>query len=427
MKKLFFFLPMIVSLISSSQVYEGFGANAVGGSNSATVYHVTNLNNSGAGSLAGGIGNNKTIVFDVAGTIYDTRLDLANISYLTIDGTTAPSPGIILDGKKANGTYGLGGDVISFDGANTHHCILKGVTTINAGNDGINAVDGAHDIMITNCSSHNCVDGEIDIAGGNNITIQWCIMGASATGGPGCMLITATNITVHHNLFSPARAGTPGERCPLVHCNYSPVGNPNADIINNVVWKFGRDNGNGSGYGSAIAYNATGNISNNYYYTIGTSANSATNTDDGYGAGATGKAHISGNVSGNNGINANAANNHIEFSILPQYEVTMQTACAAANLVLANAGPRPLNATDQALVNAVTLHNCEIATPVMWLTFRYNQNSQELEWSTATEQNNDHFELEESDDGVKWQTVATVASKSVDGNSASILNYNYRI
>ena len=353
------FLLTITGNVFSQSAYEGFGANAVGGSNSTTVYHVTNLNSSGAGSLANGIGSNKTIVFDVSGTIYSTRLDLVNITYLTIDGSTAPYPGIILDNRTASGGTGPGGDVVSFDGSGTHHCILKGIRTINAGNDGINVLDGSHDIMITNCSSYNCADGEIDIAGGDRVTIQWCILGASSTGGPGCMLITGTNVTVHHNLMSPARAGTPGERCPLVHCNYSPVGNPNADIRNNVIWKFGRDNGTGSGYGSAIAYNATGNIINNYYYTTGPSAGSATNTDDGYGAGATGKAYIAGNVSGNTGANANSSNNHAIYAVPA---VATQDACTAAQLVLANAGPRPLNPTDQALINAVTLPNCSASS-----------------------------------------------------------------
>ena len=355
---LFLFIGTSKEVFSQS-AYEGFGANAVGGSNSTTVYHVTNLNSSGAGSLANGIGSNKTIVFDVSGTIYSTRLDLVNITYLTIDGSTAPYPGIILDNRTASGGTGPGGDVVSFDGSGTHHCILKGIRTINAGNDGINVLDGSHDIMITNCSSYNCADGEIDIAGGDRVTIQWCILGASSTGGPGCMLITGTNVTVHHNLMSPARAGTPGERCPLVHCNYSPVGNPNADIRNNVIWKFGRDNGTGSGYGSAIAYNATGNIINNYYYTTGPSAGSATNTDDGYGAGATGKAYIAGNVSGNTGANANSSNNHAIYAVPA---VATQDACTAAQLVLANAGPRPLNPTDQALINAVTLPNCSASS-----------------------------------------------------------------
>ena len=81
------FLFLICSTTVFSQTaYEGFGALAVGGSNSTTVYHVTNLNSSGAGSLAGGIGSNKTIVFDVSGMITG-RFDLVNISYLTIDAT----------------------------------------------------------------------------------------------------------------------------------------------------------------------------------------------------------------------------------------------------------------------------------------------------------------------------------------------------
>ncbi|MFI5129779.1 MAG: hypothetical protein ACHQFX_07305 [Chitinophagales bacterium] len=329
---------------SAAAAYEGFGANAVGGSNSSTVYHVTNLNSSGSGSFRGGLGSNRTIVFDVSGTI-NGNFDLTGYSYLTIDGN---GQSVTIDGSS-------GDDVITFAGSNTHHCILKGIRTINGGNDGINVVDGAHDIMITNCSSSNNADGAIDIAGANNVTVQYCIMGPSASGGPGCMLITSTNVSAHHNLMSPSKANTPGERCPLVHCNYSPVGNPNADIRNNIIWKFGRDGGAGSGYGSAIAYNATGNIINNYYYTAGTSTNNATSTSDGYGTGATGKAYMAGNVSANSGANPNGPSNH---AVYPAAAVTTQDACTAAQLVLANAGPRPLNSSDQALINAVTLTVC---------------------------------------------------------------------
>src|SRR6476620_5878848 len=117
--------------------YEGFGAGAIGGSNNATVYHVTNLNSSGSGSLAAGIGSNKTIVFDVSGTISGGRYDLVNISYLTID---ASGQTVTIDNNN-------NGDAISFDGSNTHHCILKNLHVTNAGGDGINVVSGAHDIL----------------------------------------------------------------------------------------------------------------------------------------------------------------------------------------------------------------------------------------------------------------------------------------
>ena len=81
----YFIYLTITGNVFSQSAYEGFGANAVGGSNSTMVYHVTNLNSSGAGSLANGIGSNRTIVFDVSGTI-TARLDLIGITYLTIDG-----------------------------------------------------------------------------------------------------------------------------------------------------------------------------------------------------------------------------------------------------------------------------------------------------------------------------------------------------
>jgi PKD domain len=338
----------VTALADNAVVYEGFGANAVGGANSSTVYHVTNTASSGAGSFANGIGSNRTILFDVSGTITG-RFDLIGITYLTIDGN---GQNVIINNNN-------NGDGISFDGSSTHHCILKGINVTNAGNDGINVLDGSHDIVITNCSSYGNRDGNIDVAGGTNVTVQYCILGGGAAGWAGDMLITATNVSVHHNLLSPATAGEVGERCPLVHCNYSPVGNPNADIRNNVVWKYGRSNGTGSGYGSAIAYNATANIINNYYYTAGSSASSATSTSDGYGTGATGKAYVSGNVSGN-GASINGTNNHAIYNVPA---VTTQDACTAASLVLAGAGPRPLNSGNQALINAVTLTGCSVTPP----------------------------------------------------------------
>lgn len=43
-----------------------------------------------------------------------------------------------------------------------------------------------------------------------------------------------------------------------------------------------------------------------------------------------------------------------------------------------------------------------------------------LEWSTASEQNNDKFEIERSADGIKWKTIAT---KNGSGNSSQVNSY----
>lgn len=318
--------------------YEGFGSQAIGGSNSNVVYHVTNTNASGAGSLAAGIGSNKTIVFDVSGTIVG-RFDLVKISYLTIDATGRD---ITIDNNN-------NGDGISFDGPNTHNCILKGVRVTNAGQDGINVVDGAHDILITNCTSYGNGDGNIDVAASStgltkNVTVQYCILGDNY--GSGKMLITAQNVSVHHNLFySTSASGEGAERNPFIHANYSPVGNPNCDFRNNLIYNWGR-------YGTGFGYKATVNVVKNYYSGSGSGAIDPAADPSGNGSN-----HawyfVSGNVQSNRAsINLNGGN-HAEYVIADLYKVTTTDAIKAGHDVLANAGTTVKNGDELKVINAI--------------------------------------------------------------------------
>lgn len=350
----FFFISFINTVVAQTK-YEGFGAVTKGGRGKQIV-HVKNLNAKGPGSLYAAIGSNRRIVFDVGGTIDDFRWDSSDgsdmaVSNLTIDGSTAPAPGITLNNNN-------NGNALSFqDGC--HDIIVTGIRVRNAGNDGLSVVN-AHDILFDHVSSSGNVDGGLDITAGSfNITVQWSIFGKVASSSSGPMLIAYTptkNISIHHNLFNSRGSSTEGARNPLVHSsNGEPVGMM-ADIRNNIIWNWGnskKDPCCGYGYGTGLDHGATANIINNFYQTDGSQAENAIDFNH---EGGKAKGYVAGNVFGNKGINPNKLSN---LSIAwPAAAVTTQDACTAAALVLAQAGPRPLDVTDQSIINEVSLVNC---------------------------------------------------------------------
>src|SRR5205809_7804958 len=80
---------------------EGYGAVATGG-RGGTIYHVTNLNDSGAGSFRDAVSaSNRIVVFDVGGEI-KLLSGIGAQSNLTIAGQTPPGPGITITGAQTN-------------------------------------------------------------------------------------------------------------------------------------------------------------------------------------------------------------------------------------------------------------------------------------------------------------------------------------
>lgn len=176
---------------------EGFGKYAVGGRN-GSVYHVTNLNDSGTGSLRDAVSQpNRIVVFDVAGVIkLQSRLVFKNNLYVA--GQTAPGEGITV--------YGNG---VSFSGAsNTIVRYLRFRMGVNgdSGKDAAGVSNGTNMIF-----DHLSVswgrdetfsissDGKGDLG---NITIQNSIMSQGLLTHSAGGLMQADNITLYRNLYA---------------------------------------------------------------------------------------------------------------------------------------------------------------------------------------------------------------------------------
>ncbi len=167
---------------------EGYGAFAKGG-RGGTVIKVTNLNDSGVGSLrACAIASGpRTCIFTVGGTItLSSRIDITN-PYLTVAGQTAPG-GIQI--KMSNSS---GGDPIL---VTTHNVIIRYLTirpgtlgansralSISAGS-GATRPNSAHDVIVDHLSTSWSEDEQIIVwYDSYNTTIQNSLIAEGLTSG----------------------------------------------------------------------------------------------------------------------------------------------------------------------------------------------------------------------------------------------------
>ncbi len=231
------------------------------------VYHVTNLNNSGTGSLRDATNTDgvtpRTIVFDVSGTITLTTGIFMNDPYITIAGQTAPAPGIQL---RMDPTYSGTGSPLTI----RNHDICVRYLRIRPG-AGAPAPGGGQadaiaiaatltqepkNIIIDHVSLEWAVDKGIDVGCDyedpdalcpNQITVQHSIIAQSlhcATHDEGCHSKGATfggrtyDLSVIANLWAASH-----ERQPLMH------NRGRADVISNYTYNANVD---GSGPPSQI-------------------------------------------------------------------------------------------------------------------------------------------------------------------------------
>jgi pectate lyase len=228
---------------------QGGGAWSVGGRGGA-VYEVTNLNDSGPGSLRVCINASgpRTCVFRTGGHLTLHSQLYIGKPYLTIAGQTAPGGGIELSSKEPNGTAHFTEDMVRIE---THDVIIRYVKFRLGHIAGANYANALaiqarsqYNIMIDHCSIYWGAWDDITVWAANaglnkNITFSWNIIAepllqpgatgtvaASVSGANSKIADASTNIDFHHNVFASSDHRTP------LHTVRS------GRLVNNVVYNW---------------------------------------------------------------------------------------------------------------------------------------------------------------------------------------------
>lgn len=252
---------------------EGHGRYITGG-RGGEIRHVTNLNDSGAGSLREALQGNdaKTIVFDVSGYI-DLKSQLDITSNTTIAGQTAPYPGITL--RYYTIYFGKCDNVIV-------RFLRFRRSQVKDVNDGADATWGRkhNQIMLDHCSFSWSIDEVASFYDNNNFTMQWCTVSESLTnpghskGAHGYGGIWGGKLaSFHHNLiahvtnraprFNGARYQWDGYKTNMYYDQYqwgNYVQAENVDLRNCVMYNYQSGSACYGGPGGGYI-----NIVNNYY------------------------------------------------------------------------------------------------------------------------------------------------------------------
>lgn len=243
---------------------EGFGAGATGG-RGGSVYHVTNLNDSGTGSFRDAVSqSNRIVVFDVGGVI-NINSQVAFANNITVAGQTAP------------GGIALYGDGVSL--SNRSNIVIRYMTF----RQGIDCDAGDKALNMTNAATitidHTSVGwGRWDNVGitsnSHDMTIQNSLVHEAINDQRFAMIIDSSrNLTLARNLFSNNQGR-------------NPKGKGDLQFINNVIYNW-RNYGYAGGHSSADWYQDL--ISN--YFIAGKSSNNSYMSD----FAATDKVYNSGN------------------------------------------------------------------------------------------------------------------------------------
>ncbi len=263
-------LAMLSNPVASAE-YVGFGSITRGADDCPTgapeTYHVTNLDNSGSGSFRDAVSTGcRYVVFDVSGSIDLTSTLRISESYITIDGSTASSPGITLN---------VPGQRLVLEARSSvavHDIIINNIRAVGNGikteTKDIWELDGSsgapiYNIILDHLTMTASSDGSVDMYGDvYNITLS-------------NSLLTDNLVSQHYSESSTSRDGISvyrnvyarnNERQPKIRYQTTRV-----DYVNNVVYGWGWIEGGAAGLTLQIGgsqYTPSGNIENNIHHYV---------------------------------------------------------------------------------------------------------------------------------------------------------------
>jgi pectate lyase len=233
---------------------QGFGTQTPGG-RGGRVIEVTNLNDSGPGSLRAAIeaDGKRIVVFRVGGTIGLKTPIIALSPYLTIAGQTAPGDGILIRDTNLR--------------IRTHDVVVRYLRLRIGPNraipsnrqDGLAVENGGNEetcnVVVDHCSVSWAQDENVGISSVHDVTLQWCLIaeclrrGYHEKGDHSMAVILGDNpdrISTHHNLLMSC-----GSRNPRIQGGLH-------DVVNNAMYNFG-------GLWATFSRNPRVNFVGNYY------------------------------------------------------------------------------------------------------------------------------------------------------------------
>ncbi|HXH81604.1 MAG TPA: CARDB domain-containing protein [Candidatus Tectomicrobia bacterium] len=324
---------------------------------------MTSLADSGPGTLRDAVSRgNRYVRFDVAGQISLSSAIYVRGAFITIDGFTAPSPGVTLSGSGLIVTRSSG----------AHDVIVRGIRVRDAADrDSMDCVNvSTYNVVLEHVSAARCADGGIDVGhGARNVTVAWSIVNNDEKS----MLIAygGHRITLHHNLIINGHTRNPMVTCESDDptgqnvCTDGRATDTTVDMRNNIVWGWGD-------HGTRVRAGAWVNAVNNLFASPDASSTARARAliicrGDGEETPATlgrcdngaswvrAYGYAAGNVSLDGVDLSGVGTVRTPFAAPP---VTTTSACTGAQAVARHAGMHPLDRTDAALIGQLSLPSC---------------------------------------------------------------------